>query len=78
MKLALVLSLLIPVGALRLAPACRSRVAAPRMTDVPASENVAVVLLAGGSGSRMKADRPKQFLELRGKPVLEHLSLIHI
>ena len=66
------LSLLIPAGALRLAPACRSRVAAPRMVDVPASENVAVVLLAGGSGSRMKADRPKQFLELRGKPVLEH------
>jgi 2-C-methyl-D-erythritol 4-phosphate cytidylyltransferase len=35
-------------------------------------ENVAVVLLAGGTGSRMKADRPKQFLELRNKPVLQH------
>ncbi|CAM9704651.1 unnamed protein product [Chrysoparadoxa australica] len=34
--------------------------------------NVAVVLLAGGVGSRMKADRPKQFLELLGKPVLLH------
>ena len=35
-------------------------------------KDVAVVLLAGGVGSRMKADRPKQFLELRGKPVLQH------
>lgn len=35
-------------------------------------EGVAVVLLAGGVGSRMKADRPKQFLELDGKPVLRH------
>lgn len=30
------------------------------------------ILLAGGVGSRMKADRPKQFLELEGKSVLEH------
>lgn len=35
-------------------------------------DNVAVILLAGGVGSRMKADRPKQFLELRGKPILHH------
>ena len=34
--------------------------------------DVSVVLLAGGVGSRMKADRPKQFLTLAGKPVLEH------
>ena len=34
-------------------------------------ERLAAVLLAGGSGSRMKADRPKQFLELLGKPVLQ-------
>jgi len=32
------------------------------------------VLLAGGSGSRMKANMPKQFLTLRGSPVL-HYSL---
>ncbi|CAN0007255.1 unnamed protein product [Heterosigma akashiwo] len=39
----------------------------------PASgADVAVILLAGGTGSRMKADRPKQFLGLRGKPVLDH------
>jgi len=42
------------------------------MGDVPADEKLAFVLLAGGTGSRMKADRPKQFLELQGKPVLAH------
>ena len=30
------------------------------------------VLVAGGSGTRMAADRPKQFLLLRGEPVLLH------
>lgn len=29
------------------------------------------VLLAGGSGSRMGADRPKQFIEVMGKTILE-------
>ena len=44
--------------------------AAPRMgAEV---SNVAVVLLAGGVGSRMKANQPKQFMQLRGKPVLMH------
>jgi 2-C-methyl-D-erythritol 4-phosphate cytidylyltransferase len=33
---------------------------------------VSVVLLAGGSGSRMKYDLPKQFLLLAGKPVIMH------
>jgi len=42
------------------------------MADVPKDERVAVVLLAGGSGSRMKANMPKQFLELNGRPVLQH------
>ena len=36
--------------------------------------DVGIVLLAGGSGSRMKATMPKQFLSLRGVPVL-HYSL---
>jgi 2-C-methyl-D-erythritol 4-phosphate cytidylyltransferase len=31
-----------------------------------------VILVAGGSGLRMGADRPKQFLLLRGEPVLLH------
>jgi 2-C-methyl-D-erythritol 4-phosphate cytidylyltransferase len=29
-----------------------------------------VVIMAGGSGSRMGADKPKQFLELNGKMIL--------
>lgn len=33
--------------------------------------NIAIVL-AGGSGSRMNADKPKQFLNLYGKSVIEH------
>ena len=34
--------------------------------------DVGFVLLAGGTGSRMKANMPKQFLELKGVPVLHH------
>ena len=34
--------------------------------------DVGFVLLAGGKGSRMKANMPKQFLTLRGVPVLHH------
>lgn len=34
--------------------------------------DVGFVLLAGGTGSRMKATMPKQFLTLRGVPVLHH------
>jgi 2-C-methyl-D-erythritol 4-phosphate cytidylyltransferase len=41
-------------------------------TSSPTKPDVAVVLLAGGTGSRMKADRPKQFLMLAGCTVLEH------
>lgn len=32
---------------------------------------VVAVLLAGGSGSRMGSERPKQFLEVKGKTILE-------
>ena len=38
---------------------------------VPALPRYAI-LVAGGSGQRMGADRPKQFLLLRGEPVLLH------
>ncbi len=34
-------------------------------------KNIAIIL-AGGSGSRFGADRPKQFLEVCGKTVIEH------
>ena len=34
--------------------------------------NVGVVILAGGTGSRMKASLPKQFLILDEKPILHH------
>jgi len=47
-----------------------ARTHAPHMA-LPAGEKCSFVLLAGGSGSRMKADRPKQFLDLLGKPVLQ-------
>lgn len=36
------------------------------------SENLYVILLSGGTGSRMKSEVPKQFLELEGKPILLH------
>lgn len=31
-----------------------------------------VIIVAGGSGKRMGADIPKQFLEIKGKPILLH------
>jgi len=46
-----------------------------QLASQPTSESldkVGFVLLAGGTGSRMKADRPKQFLALSGKTVIEH------
>lgn len=35
-------------------------------------KDVAVILLAGGTGSRMKSDIPKQFLQLKNKPIVLH------
>lgn len=52
--------------------ACTSFPKDDRQPPPPSLDNVAVILLAGGSGSRMKADRPKQFLQLYGKTILEH------
>ncbi|RPD46186.1 2-C-methyl-D-erythritol 4-phosphate cytidylyltransferase [Hymenobacter sediminis] len=43
--------------------------------DTPLSASSAprfAILVAGGSGTRMGADRPKQFLSLAGEPVLLH------
>lgn len=36
------------------------------------SQNQSVIIVAGGKGTRMKSDLPKQFLELCKKPVLMH------
>jgi len=62
------------VGGLLLAQPSRpvQRLGRVGMAALPPEERVAVILLAGGSGKRMGADRPKQFLELQGKPVLQH------
>ncbi len=35
-------------------------------------DNISVIIVAAGTGSRFGADRPKQFLLLDGKPVLQH------
>jgi 2-C-methyl-D-erythritol 4-phosphate cytidylyltransferase/2-C-methyl-D-erythritol 2,4-cyclodiphosphate synthase len=35
---------------------------------------IAVILVAGGSGSRFGAGTPKQFLQLAGKPVIRHAA----
>lgn len=43
----------------------------PAQSPDPLSD-VGFVLLAGGKGSRMKANVPKQFLELKGVPILHH------
>jgi 2-C-methyl-D-erythritol 4-phosphate cytidylyltransferase len=34
--------------------------------------NQYIVIVAGGSGTRMKSDLPKQFIEIAGKPILMH------
>ena len=36
------------------------------------SRDVSVILLAGGKGTRMKTDVPKQFLPLLGKPLARY------
>ena len=37
-----------------------------------ATDSIAVIIVAGGSGARMGARLPKQFLPLDGRPVLMH------
>lgn len=41
-------------------------------------KNRTAIIVAGGKGERMNADIPKQFLELKGKPILMHtLEVFH-
>ena len=77
-RVALLCALLAPASAYYAVPsiACSTATAvllrSPSVVAaLPANEKCSFVLLAGGSGSRMKADRPKQFLDLLGKPVLQ-------
>ena len=47
----------------------------PRPSIHSSAQSIAhryAILVAGGGGTRMGADRPKQFLLLRGEPVLLH------
>lgn len=38
---------------------------------------IAAMILAGGTGSRVGADRPKQFIELNGKPIVAYTAEIY-
>ena len=41
-------------------------------TPSPTPGSTAIVLVAAGRGSRMGAERPKQYLDLAGRPVIRH------
>lgn len=65
---------LLPQAKAKLSQAASSLKAGGQSCDmvIPEMDDVGFVVLAGGTGSRMKANMPKQYLPLRGKPVLHH------
>lgn len=79
------LLLVLPFSAAFLAPPANLAISSPPITTALSSSassgdtftgfgNTGFLILAGGTGSRMKANMPKQFLTLRSCPVL-HYSL---
>ena len=46
-------------------------------TKLKSTPSVAAVIAAGGTGSRIGASLPKQFLEIGGKPILWHIMKIY-
>ena len=35
-------------------------------------EKISAIVLAAGKGTRMKSDRPKQFIEVNGRPLIAY------
>ena len=51
-----------------------SQLTAWAVRDMPAGMRIAAILVAAGAGRRFGATTPKQFLHLRGKPVIRHAA----
>lgn len=47
-------------------------ISSPLGADTVVAGEIYAIIVAGGSGSRMKSEIPKQFLPLKGKPILVH------
>ncbi|GGD56500.1 2-C-methyl-D-erythritol 4-phosphate cytidylyltransferase [Emticicia aquatilis] len=47
-------------------------ISSPLGADTVVAGGIYAIIVAGGSGSRMKSEIPKQFLPLKGKPILIH------
>lgn len=45
---------------------------ANKLIELSTNSNTAVIILAGGSGTRIEANKPKQFIRVAGKSILSH------